>query len=311
MITAGNYGNHPMNIEPINWGNIDALDGQLDGKVDNTLLPALKAVVAVESSGNGFIKPGVSKRLVEGHRAWKICVKRGMNPAAIAARGYHDVLYPKWTKKHYIGGIGEVQRMTRLIEAVGEEIALMATSFGLGQVLGENYAACGFESVHDYVSSVDESHDKQLEAMLSFIRTNNLWRHLEGETPNFAAFARGYNGPAYAKNDYDGKMHRAFRAFTQAPQEDFKPALTSRRNGGAALATTGLVLDQAAEYLETATAAAPVVSDVMQQGQVAAITATQIWQDAHALSALAWLFVAAGIGFVMYSWWDDRRKGRT
>lgn len=300
-----------MNIEPINWSVIDELDGRLDGKVDNALIPSLKAVVAVESSGNGFLPTGEAKKLVEGHRAWKTCLKRGLNPAEIAARGYEDVLYPRWTKEHYIGGVGEESRLLRLTEAVGEEIALMSTSFGLGQVLGENYAACGYDSVQDYAAAMEESHDKQLEAMLGFIKSNNLWRHLEGDTPNFAAFARGYNGPAYAKNQYDAKMHRAFRQFATAPQEDFKPPTQSRRNIGLSNIAIGESLKQAGDMVAgTATIADPAAALISNSAD-AATSITSLWDNATALTSMGWLMLAIGCGFVAYSWWDDRRKGKT
>ncbi len=42
----------------------------------------------------------------------------------------------------------------------------------------------------------------------SFISTTGLVKHLK--TKNWAAFARGYNGPGYAKRAYHTRMAQAY-----------------------------------------------------------------------------------------------------
>jgi peptidoglycan hydrolase-like protein with peptidoglycan-binding domain len=51
----------------------------------------------------------------------------------------------------------------------------------------------------------DEYH--QLIAFVKFVKSNNLDDEIRDH--KWAAFARAYNGPAYAKNQYDVKLSRA------------------------------------------------------------------------------------------------------
>jgi hypothetical protein len=58
---------------------------------------AVQAVIAVESSGSGFLPDGRVKILFEGHIFWKELRKRGIDPAPLASR-YPRILYPKWDR---------------------------------------------------------------------------------------------------------------------------------------------------------------------------------------------------------------------
>jgi hypothetical protein len=41
---------------------------------------------------------------------------------------------------------------------------------------------------------------------------------------NWAAFAKGYNGPGYAKNAYDVKLAQAYAKFEKEPAHETSPA---------------------------------------------------------------------------------------
>ncbi len=49
----------------------------------------------------------------------------------------------------------------------------------------------------------------QLDAMCRYIKVNNLVKALQNK--DWKAFARGYNDPAYAKNQYDVKLANAYK----------------------------------------------------------------------------------------------------
>ena len=76
--------------------------------------------------------------------------------------------------------------------------------------MGFNFKACGYNNVEDYVNAMYVSEGKHLEAFGGFIKSVNLVRHLV--TKDWAAFAKGYNGPAYAQNKYDTKLAAAYAA---------------------------------------------------------------------------------------------------
>jgi hypothetical protein len=77
--------------------------------------------------------------------------------------------------------------------------------------MGENYAAAGFAGVEDMVAAISDSEDAQLAAMAGFIKTNGLATYLA--THNWAAFARGYNGPNYVINRYDVQLNGFYQQY--------------------------------------------------------------------------------------------------
>lgn len=167
---------------------------------------ALRAVLAVESKGSGFLPDGRVKILFEGHIFWKELKKRGINPATLAA-AHPDILYPRWNKAHYRGGAAEWGRLDAAIR-INREAALCSASYGLFQIMGFNHRACGFDDVRDFVSAHSQSEARQLDAFCAFMRTEGLIPFLR--VRDWAGFARRYNGPGYAANQYDAKLSRAY-----------------------------------------------------------------------------------------------------
>lgn len=59
-------------------------------------------------------------------------------------------LYPKWEKGHYKGGMGEYDRLEQA-RKIHPEAADSSASWGMFQIMGFNYAACGKKSVESFV----------------------------------------------------------------------------------------------------------------------------------------------------------------
>ena len=114
---------------------------------------ALKAVQQVETGGRGgFFSPGRPAILFEGHIFWTQLKKRGSNPEDYV-KGNENILYPKWEKGHYKGGIGEYDRLEQA-RKINREAADASASWGMFQIMGFNYAACGEESIESFVRSM-------------------------------------------------------------------------------------------------------------------------------------------------------------
>ena len=165
---------------------------------------AVKAVVDVESGGDGFLPDGRVKILFEGHVFWKELQKRGINPELLKMP---NIVYPKWDKSQYKGGAQEHERLNAAA-LVNKEAALRSASWGLFQIMGFNHRLCGFSSVQDFVDAQKESEANQLNSFCQFMKNEGLVLFLKGL--DFAGFARRYNGPGYAKNQYDVKMRKAY-----------------------------------------------------------------------------------------------------
>lgn len=170
---------------------------------------ALLAVVQVEAAGSGFDAKRRPKALFEPHK-FHAHLSGEKRARAVKA----GLAYPKWGAKPYPKD--SYDRIARAC-AIDEAAALKATSWGLGQIMGANFVACGFASPQAMVEAFKTGEDAQLEAMARFIAGNKpmraaLRRH------DWAEFARLYNGPGFARNRYDVKLAAAYAKLARAPE---------------------------------------------------------------------------------------------
>jgi hypothetical protein len=176
-------------------------------------VPLVRTVYAVESGGVGFI--GVQpKILFEGHVFWAQLQQRHIDPQAHVA-GNADILYPKWTSTHYVGGLAEYDRLKRAC-AIHEEAALSSASWGLFQIMGYHAKTLGYASVAAFVDAMKTKEAAHLAAFGRFIsvkppKGKALIEFLKAH--DWVNFAKGYNGPGYKTNDYDTKLAQAYLGY--------------------------------------------------------------------------------------------------
>lgn len=186
-------------------------------------LPTLCAVFEVESAGRGFhfvredkhyeFKPVI---LYERHVAFKrahlylnssdIRTFSRLFPADFASKagGYH-------------GGLSEYARVQSLLNRhLPAPLVFESCSWGLFQIMGHHWQHLDFDSIDAFVEH-QRTEQGQLQTFVRFIQKNNLQGFLKHQ--KWANFARRYNGPAYAKNQYDIRLARAF-AFWESHLED-------------------------------------------------------------------------------------------
>jgi len=158
------------------------------------------AILDVESAGTGFDSRGRPKMLFEPHIFYRLLGKGSERDRAVKS----GLAYPRW-KRDY-----PKDSYPRLLRAmvINTEIALQSASWGLGQVMGFNHIAAGYLSAQEMVTAFLDDEEIHLRAMLKFIKTNRLDDELRRH--DWAGFARGYNGPGFAKNKYDTKLAAAF-----------------------------------------------------------------------------------------------------
>lgn len=175
-------------------------------KLLNCKVAAIKAVDFVESTGGGFLASGEVKILFEPHIFWKELRKLDITPKV------SKICYPVWGTQPY--GSINIQH-DRLNEAtkINREAALMSCSWGRFQIMGFNFKACGCKTLQEFLNKMYESEEAQLDLFANYIKTVFLDDELRGL--DWKGFARGYNGPAYAKNQYDIKLKNAFLKFSK------------------------------------------------------------------------------------------------
>ncbi len=163
---------------------------------------ALWSVLSVETLGSGYLRDRRPKILFERHVFHRltggIYDAKNADISAPTAGGYGA------------GGTNQYLRLNAAI-SLDEDAALSSASWGLGQIMGSNFATAGFDSVDAMVRSFVASEDNQLAGMASFIRKSGLGPMLA--SANWAKFAARYNGPNYAANNYDSRLAQAFNSY--------------------------------------------------------------------------------------------------
>lgn len=164
---------------------------------------AVRAVSEVEAPRGGFLLTGVPVILFERHLFSRLTNRRFDKAAPDISNS---------TPGGYAGGLAEHFRLAKAV-SLDRDAGLKATSWGKFQILGMNYQRAGFRSLQDFINAMFDSERKHLDAFVSFIQGDRrLVTALR--TRDFASFARIYNGPAFAKNQYDQKMRDAYRRFS-------------------------------------------------------------------------------------------------
>jgi murein L,D-transpeptidase YcbB/YkuD len=92
--------------------------------------------------------------------------------------------------------------------AIDRKAAYESVSWGLGQVMGAHWAWLGYASVEALVTEARSGVAGQARLMATFIDKAGLAGALRSR--DWAAFARGYNGPAYHRNAYDTRLAAAY-----------------------------------------------------------------------------------------------------
>ena len=175
----------------------------------------IHAVLDVESRGSGFDRAGRPAMLFEPHIFWRELGQSSKRTQAAAA----GLAYPKWRRDNYLA-----DSYPRLIAAIGidETAALRSASWGLGQIMGHNHAAAGYASPQAMVAAFCDDEEAHLAAMVAFIKAAHLDDDLRAH--DWVAFARGYNGPGYAQNDYHGRLGRSYARWRGIKDTPWNPA---------------------------------------------------------------------------------------
>lgn len=161
----------------------------------------IHAFMDVESAGFGFDSQGRPKMLFEPHVFYRHltgdqrdrAVKEGLAYRRWGAHPYPHDSYPRLMQA----------------AAIDEAAALKSASWGLGQVLGENYRMLGYESPQAMVMAFMDDEEAHLKGMVDFLIANHIDDDLRAH--EWAVVARVYNGPGYRSHGYHTKLAAAFK----------------------------------------------------------------------------------------------------
>lgn len=145
---------------------------------------AIRAVITVETAGSGFLADGRPKILFERH----IFSRR--------TGGKFDQSHPDLSNPRrggYVGNEGEYPRLYRALQ-LDHDAAIESASWGLGQVMGFNWALCGEKSLIGFLMAMHHNEDSQLALMAAYIQRVGLADELQRR--DWDGFRLIYNGPA-------------------------------------------------------------------------------------------------------------------
>lgn len=167
----------------------------------------LHAVMDVEARGSGFDGQGRVAMLFEPHVFWRELpenLREHAQERGLACPKWGGLRYPK----------DSYPRFERAL-AMHERAAYRSASWGLGQIMGFNASAAGFDTPRLMVEAFAADEEHHLEAMVRFIVSAGLDDELRKH--DWAGFARGYNGPGYKKNNYHTKLEARFEWWKGKP----------------------------------------------------------------------------------------------
>jgi len=169
----------------------------------------LKAFKEVECGGRAFVN-GRPVMLFEGHIFWRQLQARKIDPNKFV-KGNENILYKSWTKKYYTGkNDGEYARLQKAIK-INEAAAYESASYGMFQIMGNNYKICGYNSAKEFYQALCKSEDAHFYSFIKFIKAKGIVPYLKAK--NWAQVAYRYNGSGYKANRYDQKLAAAYNKY--------------------------------------------------------------------------------------------------
>jgi hypothetical protein len=173
-------------------------------------VPTVRAVAEVEARGEGYLADGRPQLLYEAHVFHRLT--NGKHATEKDRRGV-ALSVPKWDRSLY-GRAGAAQH-ERLEDAADHDwdAAHKSASWGMFQILGTNHKAAGHETINSFVEAMHHGGaGAHLDAFVAFVKANRLAEALQRH--DWETFARRYNGPGFAANNYDTKLANAWKKWS-------------------------------------------------------------------------------------------------
>ena len=169
---------------------------------------AIKAVVDIEAGKGhkGFWSEG--KPIINFDLSMYRQAARRAGVDLTKAHRQHPVIFSRPNIRRY--GSQQAAQQARLDAAmsIDRRSAIEGTFWGMFQIGGFNWRRCGAESIEGFVEQMASSERGQLELFAEFLKSTGLDKHLRSK--NWRAFARGYNGPGYARRGYHTRLANAY-----------------------------------------------------------------------------------------------------
>ena len=169
---------------------------------------AIKAVVDIEAGRQhqGFVAPGKPLINFDLSMFRQHARRNGVNLAKYSRS--HSIVFASPNARRYGSRQNAQHERLRAARSIDERSAIQGTFWGMFQIGGFNWKLCGCSSMQEFVERMSRSERDQLELFAEFLKNTGMDRLLR--VKNWAAFARRYNGPSYARRGYHTRMASAY-----------------------------------------------------------------------------------------------------
>ena len=167
---------------------------------------AVRAVAKVEALGSGYLKSNRPVILFESRLFNNFTDGKFLDS--------HPHLATRAWERNYLGGEREYERLEEAAN-LNWDAAVRSCSWGMFQILGDNYMLASFETAESYVNSVVHRGERShLDHFAAFVGNQP---HIRNPLValDWHRFARYYNGPGYRKNRYAARMAEAYAQFKE------------------------------------------------------------------------------------------------
>ena len=275
---------------------------------------AVLAVADVESGGRHDLPDGRPQILFEAQWFSKLTGHR-------YDASHPGISSPTWNRALYKGGAAEWDRLNEAM-TLNADAALQSASWGLFQIMGFNYKACGFPTVTAFVDFIKGPDDADMEAFINFVKANpGILAALRAK--DWQTFARLYNGPgavasysAKISDSYDKHLGDARPAESPPipvadPTAQAKSPIASKTVLTTATAGVGAA-SVIAENVQPTIDAIKTTADTVGQakGAVASLKdALGIFSNGHVMTVTILAVVVGCLLFVGWRYWQKARAG--
>ena len=169
----------------------------------------INAVAKVESAGGGWFDSGLPKILYERHKFWGFTALANRIKSWFANPSAGD-----YTTDANKNGINDSWEKLSFAACKDPLAAFRSVSIGKFQVMGQWYRELGYEHPIEMLWAARNSEYAQYKMLSGYIiemKLQGAFLKISSNPENCRDFARGYNGPAYAKYDYHTKIAKEMR----------------------------------------------------------------------------------------------------
>lgn len=176
-------------------------------------IASIKAVVEIEAgtAHQGFYAPGLPIINFDLTMFRRFAGRNGINLTPYQQS--HAVVFAAPNARKHGSHQSAQQARLEAAREIDNKTAVEGTFWGMFQIGGFNWSKCGAKNIDDFVNRMSNSERDQLDMFARFLKSTGLDKHLQAK--NWEAFARGYNGPSYARRGYHTKLKSAYMKYSK------------------------------------------------------------------------------------------------